>query len=111
MVTTDLDDMLGIWDRWTDGDPILRHAVQGIPSEGTDRWALIDPVLQHLNRLFRLWTMGDVATSAALYAGWAVALALVDEDGAMAAMVRDLRRDAQEAHWYACAGGVPCQVW
>jgi hypothetical protein len=108
MATTDLDVLIGIWERWTDGDPVLRHVVQSMDGTETDHCVLVDQVLRHLDRLLHLWTMGDVATSAALLAGWAVLLALEDMDGTMAGMVRNmLWHDAQEAHQYACAGGVP----
>jgi hypothetical protein len=110
MATTDLNDMLGIWERWTDGDLVLRHAVQSMGREGTNRGMLIDRVLNHLDRLMCRLTVGDLATSAALLAGWAVVLALGDNEGALAGMVHDIRRDAQEAHQYACAGRVPWKI-
>jgi hypothetical protein len=59
---------------------------------GTDHWMLVEQVLRHLDRLLHLWTMGDVATSATLLAGWAVLLALEDMDGTMATMVRSTAR-------------------
>jgi hypothetical protein len=110
MATTDLNDMLGIWERWTDGDPTLRYAVQRMGDEDTNRCALIEQVLQPFDRLMRRWTLGDVATAAAIQAGWAVLLALEDTEGARADLVRVTRRGAKEAHQYACAGGTPWKI-
>jgi hypothetical protein len=107
MATTNLDVLIGIWERWTDGDPVLRHVVQSMDGTDTQHCLLVEQVHRHLDRLLHLWTMGDVATSAALLAGWAVLLALEDMDGTLASVVRIIARDAEEAHQYACTGGVP----
>jgi hypothetical protein len=107
MATTNLDTLIGIWERWTDGNPVLRHAVQSVDGMGIDRYAPVDRVLKHLDPLMQSLRVGDVATSAALLAGWAVLFALEDTDGTMASMVRSTARDAEEAHQYACAGGAP----
>jgi hypothetical protein len=110
MVTTDLDELVRIWEQWTGGDPVVRHAVQSMAGTDTDRWALVEQLLLHLDRLMQSLTMGDVATSAAILAGWAVLLALEDTDSTLASMVRSIARDAREAHQYACAGGAPWQI-
>jgi hypothetical protein len=110
MATTSLDALIGIWERWTDGNPVLRHVVQSMDGAETDHCRLVEQVLRHLDWLLRTWTMGDMATSAAILAGWAVLLALEDMDGTMASMVRSTGRDAEEAHQYACAGSVPWKI-
>jgi hypothetical protein len=110
MATTNLDALIGIWERWTDGDLVLRHAVQSMDGTETDHRVLIEQVLLHLDRLMQSLRMGDMATSAAILAGWAVLLALEDLDGTLASVVRSTARDAKEAHQYACAGAVPWKV-
>jgi hypothetical protein len=110
MATTNLDALIGIWERWTDSDPVLRHAVLSMDGTETDHWVLVEQVLRYLDRLLQSLTMGDMAGSAAILAGWAVLLALADMDGTMASLVRSAARDAEEAHQYACAGGVPWKI-
>jgi hypothetical protein len=110
MATTNLDNLVDIWEQWTDGDPVLRHAVRSMDGACTDRCALIEQVLKQLDRLMYSWTMGDFGTSAAILAAWAVLLTLADKGAAMAGLVHGIWRDAQEAHQYACAGGAPWRI-
>jgi hypothetical protein len=110
MARTNLNTLIDIWERWTDGHPVLLQAAQSMDGTETDHYVLVEQVLQHLDRLMQSWRVGDMATSAAILAGWAVLLALEDKDGTMAGIERSTARAAEEAHQYSCAGGAPWRI-
>ncbi len=91
----DLVKLVGIWERWTDNDPLLRRAVQSMGRVSTSHAQIEDHLLDRLDSLAHR-DHADDTTVAALSAGWAVLLAL--DDAVHGATCERLRRSALNAH-------------
>lgn len=95
MEYSDLTELLAIWERWTNNDPLLREALQR-SATNANRQELEDYLLARLDSLSHDGP-GGATTVAALSAGWAVLLALDDAAVLRATTYERLRRDAIEA--------------
>jgi hypothetical protein len=99
----DLTELIAIWEYWTNGDPLLREAVQECAGAATRRH---DAAAAHiLDRLIALVNLeyADAVTVAALSAGWAVLLALEHPQYAESPQWQRLRREALHDHREALA--------
>jgi hypothetical protein len=92
-----LDELVGIWEYWTDGDPLLRRAVQSRGAGSGSHHASQDAVLERLTLLAHC-DNPNAATCATLNAGWAVLLALGHESYTHSKPWQRLRREALDAH-------------
>ena len=97
-----LSELVTIWERWTNCDPLLREAVQGYGVLSIRPADLLDRVLDHLIALTNL-DGADAATVAALSAGWAVLLALNHDQHAQSPSWQHLYHDALHSHREALA--------
>jgi hypothetical protein len=101
MDSSHLQELVGIWEYWTNGDPLLRYAFQGrCPDSATCR-DLLDRTRERL-----IWVSHDrtgTATAIGLNAGWAVLLALEHANSARSPLWHRLCNDTLRAHQDACA--------
>jgi hypothetical protein len=93
-----LDELVGIWERWTQGDAVLRQAWESLDGQRTADRLLLDQALARLEVLVRRDAWRDSAASAALIAGWAVLLALEGEVEALGEQWHRLRYYALLTH-------------
>jgi hypothetical protein len=96
MGTVNLAELISIWECWTQGDPLLRQAVQEYAATN-DHHAAANRILDRLTDLVHLADT-NAATVAALSAGWAVLLALEHQPVADSSLWQLLYRDALRGH-------------
>jgi hypothetical protein len=92
-----LDELIGIWERWTNADPLLRQALDSDGSGTPDHTVLVQ-MATRLNAMSSGPARRESATTAAVLAGWAVLLAIEGEDEASDGQWRRMLCDALEAH-------------
>jgi hypothetical protein len=97
MDTAALDELVAVWEYWTDGDPLLRNAVQGDAARSTSCDAIQSCVLERLCHLATSPGADDAGVAVAS-AAWAVWLALDQEHFTRSKGWHDMRRDALHAH-------------
>jgi hypothetical protein len=103
MGTVDLAELIGIWEYWTQGDPLLRQAEREYAGANNRHQEVVDRILDRLVALANL-DHADAATVAALSAGWAVLLALEHPHFSDNPHWQVLHRDALRDHREALAG-------
>jgi hypothetical protein len=98
MERPDLEELVLIWERWTNGDPVLRQVWESTEGRGISDRKLQDQVLARLGLLTSGPARQATSTPAAVLAGWAVLLALEGVDEALGYDWRRMRHDALQAH-------------
>jgi hypothetical protein len=93
-----LNELLHIWEHWTEGDSVLRRALQASAhDDGTHREALGKAIGLFLAAVRRA-RPGDSSTYAAVMAGGALLLTLQGVDEKDEFYWHRVARDAREAH-------------
>jgi hypothetical protein len=105
-----LDELLHIWEHWTDGDSVLRCALQASAHDYATRAHQLDKATAQFMAVARRARPGDSGAYAAVIAGGALLLALQGINEKDEFYWHRVARDAREAHHEVLEGRQRAQV-
>jgi hypothetical protein len=97
MATSDLEALVDAWEYWTQGDPLLRQAMQASSEDGPIYQEILDHARERLI-LLEDDKNGDDATRAAVNTGWAVLAALQNKSCAGSLLWKRTSSSVLQAH-------------
>jgi hypothetical protein len=97
MATRDLEALVDAWEYWTQGDPLLRHAMRASSEDGAKYQEILDHTRAQLIFL-EDDSNGDGAARAAVDAGWAVLAALQNKSCAGSLLWKRTSSAVLQAH-------------